>query len=75
MTVLGINDGSKFAREYKEALPLKVYHIKGRLGISTNTFFVDGKPTFKCNYDYLSNDDVNRVVAAVQAYHQKNLFQ
>ncbi|XP_065226945.1 pseudouridylate synthase TRUB2, mitochondrial [Planococcus citri] len=74
LCVLGVNEGCQFAQEYKQAQPLKVYHVKGRLGLLTNTCFADGKPTFKCNYNFLTIDDINRVVAAVQANHQKNLF-
>lgn len=73
--VAGINGGTGFAQELRETKPLNVYHVKAQLGLLTDTSFIDGKPRYKCNYEFITRDAIDRVVAGAQATHQKLLLR
>ncbi|CAO1410188.1 unnamed protein product [Diamesa serratosioi] len=73
--VLGINDGMRQCHKIRENRPIRVYHVTGRLGRSTETHFNDSPVTSRASYDHIYIDKMNRLLTSMQASHQKKMYE
>lgn len=74
-SVLGLNKGVKYCNRIRENRPIKVYHITGKLGKSTETHFNDSPVTVRSTYNHVHPEKVNSLLASMQASHQKKMFE
>ncbi|CAH0393216.1 unnamed protein product [Bemisia tabaci] len=73
--VLGLqNLGAKKAKFLRNSSLLRTYQLKGKLGVATANFFMDGKVLFRGRYDYITRDAVDKVAATMEALHRKVIF-
>lgn len=73
--VVGINKGTRTARKFHLSRPTRSYHVKGQLGYATDTYFRDGKVVEKATFGHVKQGKLDRVLASVQAAHQKHMFE
>lgn len=59
----------------KMAKYLRVYHVKGRLGYSTDTCYTDGKFVKRTTYAHINKGKMDKVCSAAQYAHQKLMFE
>lgn len=74
-SVLGLNNGVQSAITLQKDFPLRSYHLKGKLGQSTDTFFIDGKVIEKSKYEHVRRDRLENLLASIQASHQSKIFE
>lgn len=73
--VLGINKGTKQAFWLRQNRPIRVYHIAGRFGMSTESHFNDSAATLRASFDHVTMNKLNSLLASLQASHQKKMFE
>ncbi|XP_063233676.1 pseudouridylate synthase TRUB2, mitochondrial isoform X2 [Bacillus rossius redtenbacheri] len=73
--VLGLNEGLRLARRLHLSRPTRAYHVKGLLGQATDTYFVDGQVVEKATFHHVKKSVVDKILAAMQAAHQKQMFE
>lgn len=72
---MGINDGTKNSMAFHHSRPLRTYRLKGVLGQVTDNMYLDGKIVQKASYDHVKHHHLDKVLATLQASHQKLMFQ
>lgn len=72
--VVGLNYGRHLATDLEDSKPFRVYHILGELGVATDNLFKDGKVVEKATYSGVFRPVIDRVVASMQASHQRFMF-
>lgn len=72
--VLGINGGLQYCNKLSANKSIKVYHVTGKLGKSTETHFADSSVTSRATYHHIHEDKINSILASIQASHQKKMF-
>lgn len=72
--VMGIGNGLSKLRDLATAGFLRVYHVKGQLGMATHNFSPVGRIIERTTYHHITRPRMDRVLAAVQAGHQKHMF-
>lgn len=55
--------------------PLRVYRITGFLGKATESHFGDSRVIAKATVDHIGSDKIGRLLASMQASHQKKMFE
>lgn len=55
--------------------PLRVYRITGFLGKATESHFGDSRVIAKATVDHIGSDKISRLLASMQASHQKKMFE
>ena len=65
----------KQCHKIRENRPIRVYHVTGRLGRSTETHFNDSPVTSRASYDHIYIDKMNRLLTSMQASHQKKMYE
>lgn len=75
LSVLGINHGTRLAYKIREAQSMRTFHITGRFGISTENNFKNSVLISKATYTHIYQNKVDALVAAMQASHQKKMFE
>ncbi|GLV38022.1 uncharacterized protein CBL_07820 [Carabus blaptoides fortunei] len=73
--VFGVNDGVKTAQRIHQSKPTRSYRISGQFGQATDTFFKDGRIVEKSTFRHVKRVNIDRCVAAMQATHQKQMFE
>jgi mitochondrial mRNA pseudouridine synthase TRUB2 len=74
-TVIGINRGKKTAFKLRDNRPIRVYHVTGRFGSSTETHFNDSAVTVRATFDHVHHVKIASLLASMQASHQKKMFE
>lgn len=49
--------------------------MKGKLGEATDTAYKDGKVVERSTFGHVKQSNMNRLLASMQAAHQKKMFQ
>lgn len=73
VTVMAINGGIANVGDVIHAKHMKVYHIGGMLGKATVDHKEGGKILERSSYDHVSQARLGRVLAGIQASHQKHM--
>lgn len=73
--MLGINRGSKTAKLIRDTRPVRVYHVTGKFGKSTETHFSDSATTARATFDHIYDTKLNSCLASLQTSHQKKMFE
>ncbi|XP_026323995.1 mitochondrial mRNA pseudouridine synthase TRUB2 isoform X2 [Hyposmocoma kahamanoa] len=73
--LLGINDGTKLTYKINTARPTRAFKVHGQLGKATDTYFWNGKTVERATYGHVTREKIDRVVAHMQAAHQKTMFE
>ncbi|XP_058824112.1 pseudouridylate synthase TRUB2, mitochondrial [Topomyia yanbarensis] len=73
--VLGINKGLNLAYRLQQNRPLRVYRITGFLGKATDSHFGDSRVIAKATIKHIGSDKISRLLASMQASHQKKMFE
>ncbi|KAH3797766.1 pseudouridylate synthase TRUB2, mitochondrial-like [Dreissena polymorpha] len=74
--VVGVGrEGKALIRDIQAANYLAVYHVKGRLGFSTQTFFHDGVFVQRRTFNHVTKGKLDRVCGAAQSGHQRRMFE
>lgn len=74
-SVLGINDGTKLTYKINVARPTRAFKVHGQLGKATDTHFWNGKTVERATYGHVTREKIDRIVAHIQAAHQKTMFE
>ncbi|XP_034247503.1 mitochondrial mRNA pseudouridine synthase Trub2 [Thrips palmi] len=72
--VLGLNGGTKAARDLESSKPLKVYHVSGQLGIATDNCWKTGKKIQRAPFSKIYRPHIDKALAAMQASHQRHMY-
>ncbi|XP_033643233.1 mitochondrial mRNA pseudouridine synthase Trub2-like [Asterias rubens] len=72
--VLSVKDGSKKIESYLGARMPKVYTVKGRFGIATDSHDAEGKIWQKTSFKHVTCEKFDRVISNLERKHQKVLF-
>lgn len=72
---MGINDGCRKSLDFHKSRPLRSYRLKCVLGHVTDNMFIDGKVVQKASYDHVKRQHLDKVLATIQASHQRLMFQ
>lgn len=72
--MVGLNNGRHLARDLEDSKPLRVYRLLGQLGVATDNLFIDGKVVERASYSKVYRPVIDKVVAAMQASHQRSMF-
>ncbi|XP_013788231.1 probable tRNA pseudouridine synthase 2 [Limulus polyphemus] len=73
--VMAVNRGNRLLFKYRESKHLHSFELKGKFGLATDNFMVDGRIVEKATYDHINEWKINKVLAAVQASHQAQMFK
>ncbi|XP_035897750.1 mitochondrial mRNA pseudouridine synthase Trub2-like [Anopheles stephensi] len=73
--VLGINNGTKLAFRLQQNRPLRVYRVTGFLGKATETHFANSRVTARATIDHIGSEKIGRLLASIQASHQRKMFE
>jgi hypothetical protein len=73
--VFGINRGAKFAKTLRDNRPIRVYHVTGKFGKSTETHFNDSPITAQATFDHIHVGKMNTLLSSLQASHQRKMFE
>ncbi|KAG6457744.1 mitochondrial mRNA pseudouridine synthase Trub2 [Manduca sexta] len=73
--LLGINEGTSLTYHVNVARPTRAYKVHGQLGKATDTYFWNGKTIEKSMYKHVTREKMDRVVAHIQAAHQKTMYE
>ncbi|CAG4927784.1 unnamed protein product [Colias eurytheme] len=73
--LLGINDGTKLTLKINTGRPTRAFKVHGQLGKATDTYFWNGKTVERSTYNHVTREKIDRVVAHMQAAHQKTMFE
>lgn len=75
VVVMAIGEGCKYLRNIARSRYIRTYHVKGQLGIATQDYMPTGRIIQRMTYDHVTHGKIDRVVAAMQASHQKYMFE
>lgn len=73
--VVGLNKGTKMARNLQNNYPLRTYHLHGQLGIMTKNMYIDGQVVEKGRFDFVKRENVDKLMSTIQASNQKKMFE
>lgn len=73
--LVGINRGTALTRKIHETRPIRIYHITGRFGSSTETNFYDSRITSRATYRHIYPDRLSSMIASLQASHQRKMYE
>ncbi|XP_036354544.1 mitochondrial mRNA pseudouridine synthase Trub2 isoform X2 [Octopus sinensis] len=72
--VIGIQKGINTINTLKSCQFLRVYHVKGQFGKVTEDFSARGRLLQKISYYHIKRSMLDKVCAAAQAQHQRQMF-
>uniref|UniRef100_A0AAG5CQG5 Pseudouridine synthase II N-terminal domain-containing protein n=1 Tax=Anopheles atroparvus TaxID=41427 RepID=A0AAG5CQG5_ANOAO len=75
VTVVGINNGSNLAYRLQQNRPLRVYRVTGFLGKATETHFAESRVTARATISHIGSEKIGRLLASIQASHQRKMFE
>lgn len=73
--MVGINDGTKTAYKIGKSKLLRVFHVSGRLGVSTEDNFANSRVIARSTFAHIFPDKIAALVSSIQASHQKKMFE
>uniref|UniRef100_A0A182QX86 Pseudouridine synthase II N-terminal domain-containing protein n=1 Tax=Anopheles farauti TaxID=69004 RepID=A0A182QX86_9DIPT len=73
--VLGINKGTNLAFRLQQNRPLRVYRVTGFLGKATETHFAESRVTTRATINHIGSEKIGRLLASIQASHQRKMFE
>lgn len=73
--VLGINSGVKKTTQIHRNRPIRVYHVTGSLGVTTETNFTDSRIVLRTTHRHINYNKINGLLSSMQASHQKKMFE
>ncbi|KAL7037445.1 hypothetical protein ACKWTF_009223 [Chironomus riparius] len=71
----GLNRGAKMASRIRDNRPIRVYHVTGKLGKSTESHFYDSPTTAKATFDHVHLGKLNSLLTSLQASHQRKMYE
>lgn len=74
VTLIGIGNGLSIIRPIVNAKLMRVYHVSGKLGLSTQDFTYNGRIIEQSTYAHVNKERLDRVIAGIQAGHQRHMF-
>lgn len=75
LKVLGINGGTRTCNKIRDNRPVRVYHVTGRLGRSTESHFNDSPVTVRASFEHVTLGKMSSYLSSLQASHQKKMFE
>lgn len=72
---MGLNKGTKMARNLQNNYPIRTYHLHGQLGIMTKNMHIDGKVVETGRFDFIKRENFDKLMSTTQASNQKKMFQ
>ncbi|XP_066145347.1 pseudouridylate synthase TRUB2, mitochondrial [Euwallacea fornicatus] len=73
--LFGVRWGTKQAKYMRENRSTRAYKVKGVLGQVTDNCFKTGKVVMRSNWKHVKREHMDRFLSAMQASHQKKMFQ
>ncbi|XP_014481266.1 PREDICTED: probable tRNA pseudouridine synthase 2 isoform X2 [Dinoponera quadriceps] len=73
--IFGLNNGNNNAQQLSIAQLPSSYKIKGMLGQATDNYFYTGRIVEKAVYKFVKRKVIDQLCAAMQASHQKSMFE
>lgn len=70
-----MNDGTKQIQKIRTNRLIRVYHVTGELGTSTENNFKESLIISRANYSHVWADKMTAVLSSMQASHQKKMFE
>lgn len=71
----GINRGVKIASKIRNNKPIRVYHVTGKLGKSTESHFNDSPTTARASFEHVHLGKINSLLSSLQASHQRKMYE
>ncbi|XP_052868626.1 pseudouridylate synthase TRUB2, mitochondrial [Anopheles cruzii] len=75
VTILGINKGTNLAFQLQQNRALRVYLVTGFLGKATETHFDESRVTARATVKHIGSEKIGRLLASIQASHQRKMFE
>ena len=63
------------AGRIRDNRPIRVYHVTGKLGKSTESHFYDSPTTAKATFDHVHLGKLNSLLTSLQASHQRKMYE
>lgn len=73
--MVGLNGGTRKIQQIRNNRLIRVYHVTGELGTSTESNFTDSLIIARANYSHVWPDKMSAVLSSMQASHQKKMFE
>ncbi|BFG05590.1 mitochondrial mRNA pseudouridine synthase Trub2 [Drosophila madeirensis] len=73
--LFGINKGLRQSSRIQKNRPVRVYHITGRMGTSTENHLPDSHITARSNHKHVSAERISGLAASMQASHQRKMYE
>ncbi|XP_014212382.1 mitochondrial mRNA pseudouridine synthase Trub2 [Copidosoma floridanum] len=73
--ICGVNSGTALTYKLKQACLTKFYRVKGILGQARVDNYITGSILEKATWKKVKRGNIDRICAAVQAAHQKKMFE
>ncbi|VVC35893.1 Pseudouridine synthase, catalytic domain,Pseudouridine synthase II, N-terminal [Cinara cedri] len=73
--IMGLNQGTKMARNLQNNYPIRTYHLHGQLGLMTKNMHIDGQVVEKGRFDFIKRENFDKLMSTIQASNQKKMFQ
>ncbi|KAI0227406.1 Mitochondrial mRNA pseudouridine synthase TRUB2 [Lamellibrachia satsuma] len=75
VVVMGIGASRGLLSAIAAAQYVRVYHVVGQLGTATQDFRNTGRIVEKTTYHHVTHGKIDKVIAAMQAGHQRHMYQ
>ncbi|CAJ1050666.1 mitochondrial mRNA pseudouridine synthase TRUB2 [Xyrichtys novacula] len=72
--VLGVGNGNRTLNDFYRARVTRDYTLEGEFGTATEDFSHTGRVVERSTYDHINQDNLNRVLAALEGANQKALL-
>lgn len=73
--IFGVRSGTKEAKFIRENRSTRAYRIQGVLGQTTDNCFKSGKVVERSTWKHVKRQNMERLLSAMQASHQKKMFE
>lgn len=73
--MVGLNDGTRKIQRIRNNRFVRVYHVTGELGTSTEDNFKDSLIIARANYSHIWQEKMGAVLSSMQASHQKKMYE
>lgn len=72
--MIGLNKGTHLAAKLREADSVRTFHVRGLFGMSTENNFKGQLKISKATHSHIYQNNLDGLLAAMQASHQKTMF-
>lgn len=73
--MVGLNDGARLVHRIRQNSLIRVYHVTGELGTSTEDNFKDSLIIARANYSHVWPEKMAATLSSMQASHQKKMYE